>query len=73
MSRSTQSTQFICTAHPFCACVGHATDWDECTCTAARLVAVSPAGDTTVCRACGASMVRIDFATGEPVSCAEFA
>ena len=66
-------TQFVCVTKPYCACVGHPTVWDECACRASAFVSVSPAGDRTVCIACGADMVRIDFETGEPVSQVESA
>lgn len=54
-------TQFICKSEPFCRCVGHVNEWDECRCFA---------GPDQICVGCGASMVLIDFETGEEVKAA---
>ena len=51
-------TQWICSSGPWCRCVGHANEWDECAC-----VVDEAAG---MCTACDAPMTLIDFETGEP-------
>lgn len=51
-------TQLICRSEPFCKCVGHINEWDECDCFA---------GPDGLCVACEAKMVLIDFETGEDV------
>jgi len=49
-------TQWICTSKPFCLCVGHPNEWDECCCMER----------SRKCENCGAPMELIDFATGRP-------
>ena len=58
-------TQLICKSEPFCKCVGHVNEWDECCCTG-NVVGCRD----DICEACGAPMVLIDFATGEEVKAA---
>jgi hypothetical protein len=45
-------------------CVGRTNVWDECICSASHVTARR----TRVCSGCGAPMILIDFATGEPVA-----
>lgn len=63
MNQDTQ--QRICTSRPFCLCVGHVNDWDECCCTGGVRGC-----STERCEACGAAFIVIDFATGETVEVA---
>ncbi len=56
--RGDQSINHVCESKPWCKCVGGKTKWDECDCTYAGF---------SRCKNCGATMVKIDISTGEPV------
>jgi hypothetical protein len=55
-------TQFICQSQPFCLCVGHPNEWDECCCSA------SAQTKDVRCVGCNAPLILIDFDTGEPIA-----
>jgi hypothetical protein len=50
---------YICDSQPFCLCVGHENEWDECDCQAIDRTAPS-----TECAGCEARMHAIDVNTG---------
>jgi hypothetical protein len=55
--RDTQ--QLICVSEPFCKCVGDVNEWNECDCFAYL--------NRKECASCGATMILIDFETGEEI------
>ena len=55
---NSETQQLICQSEPFCRCVGHVNEWDECNCFA---------GADRKCVGCGAQMIVIDVNTGEHV------
>lgn len=56
-------TQYICNSKPFCLCVGHVNDGDECCCSG-NVVGVE--GQDCIGR--GAKMILIDTDTGEEIA-----